>query len=361
MRILSTHRFQSLLLVALLALGSGARAQIVVTRDAVDALLTSSRTTAQFRSDTTATARASLQTLVARTGADQTWDFTPVAFFPGLTLQHTLVTAPQPGSSDPHFADATHIVRTDAPEGDFPTGYGYYRLDADRLVSLGSSGSGPVLRYEPGVVQPLPYTFGTAWASETRVVFDPPAFPGQQTIREESSVVGWGRLVTPGGAAPALMVETRLIQRTSFEVPGAPPAVTVDTTRSVTFLTGGATGALVLLDRLGRAQAATYTVAAGGTASTSPPVRPGLRLSVDGPHPAARGSALDVRFALDRPGRASLAVFDVLGRRVATLAEGERPAGAGVARWATAGLPAGLYVVRLQAGGEAAVRRVVVR
>jgi hypothetical protein len=50
----------------------------------------------------------------------------------------------------------------------------------------------------------------------------------------------------------------------------------------------------------------------------------------------------------------------VLGRRVLTLADGERAAGFHDLRLDVAGLPSGPYLVRVTAGDEAAVVRLVV-
>ena len=65
-----------------------------------------------------------------------------------------------------------------------------------------------------------------------------------------------------------------------------------------------------------------------------------------------------VRFALDAPQRVTLAVFDVLGRRVLTDDLGAQPSGEGTRGLDAASLPAGLYVVRLtgDAGARATTR-----
>lgn len=80
----------------------------------------------------------------------------------------------------------------------------------------------------------------------------------------------------------------------------------------------------------------------------------GLRLGPARPNPA-RGSA-SVAFALPTAGHARLELFDVRGRRVRTLVDGPRPAGAHVARWDgrdESGAPAaaGVYFLRLEAAG----------
>ena len=54
-----------------------------------------------------------------------------------------------------------------------------------------------------------------------------------------------------------------------------------------------------------------------------------------------------------------LAVFDVLGRRVATLVDGVQPAGDHTATWRADGFPSGVYVVTLQAGSATQTQRIV--
>ncbi len=76
------------------------------------------------------------------------------------------------------------------------------------------------------------------------------------------------------------------------------------------------------------------------------------------PNPATGSTTIP--FALDRPGPARLDVFDVLGRRVATLLDGPMGAGPHRAGFETGGLPSGVYVVRLTAGERVAARRLTV-
>lgn len=61
-----------------------------------------------------------------------------------------------------------------------------------------------------------------------------------------------------------------------------------------------------------------------------------------------------LRFTLPRSGTTRLAAYDVRGRLVAVLADGERAAGTHAVTWGAERLPAGAYLVRLEAGGEAA-------
>jgi hypothetical protein len=95
--------------------------------------------------------------------------------------------------------------------------------------------------------------------------------------------------------------------------------------------------------------------AAGVTGEPSPASR---KLAVF-PNPVRTGAAL--RFALSSPAVVTLAVFDVQGRRLATLLSGS-PMNAGdhVVPLSTTGWSAGCYVARLEVGGVASTRKMVV-
>ena len=81
-------------------------------------------------------------------------------------------------------------------------------------------------------------------------------------------------------------------------------------------------------------------------------------LGAVGPNPAA--GDVRVPFRLAAAGDVRLSVVDVLGREVAVLVDGPLAAGPHSATWAAGRAPAGLYVVRLDALGVRAVRRVTV-
>lgn len=81
--------------------------------------------------------------------------------------------------------------------------------------------------------------------------------------------------------------------------------------------------------------------------STEPGAADGrLGLSAPAPNPVA--DAATVAFSLAAPGRATLALYDVLGRRVAVLAEGTFAAERHEVRLDRRGLAAGAYVLRLE-------------
>lgn len=81
------------------------------------------------------------------------------------------------------------------------------------------------------------------------------------------------------------------------------------------------------------------------------------------PNPAR--AAATIKFSLPEASTATLEVYDLSGRRVATLYSGAAAAGEREVVWNLAGndgsaVPPGVYVYRLQAAGQAAARRMVV-
>ncbi len=98
---------------------------------------------------------------------------------------------------------------------------------------------------------------------------------------------------------------------------------------------------------------------ASHTAGTGPPAAPpGLSLGAPAPNPT-RGR-VRVAFTLSRPAWATLAVYDVTGRRVGTLLDGPLAAGPRAVGWDAAGVRAGVYFCRLSAGGADAARALLV-
>lgn len=103
---------------------------------------------------------------------------------------------------------------------------------------------------------------------------------------------------------------------------------------------------------------ATFHVAATSTATEAAGESLPARLDLEAayPNPSSTSDAVTLTIALPEAAIVSLGLYDVLGRRVATLAEGPRPAGRHPVRWdgQSAGggvLGAGLYYAVLDVGG----------
>jgi len=82
-----------------------------------------------------------------------------------------------------------------------------------------------------------------------------------------------------------------------------------------------------------------------------------FRLSPCYPNPF--NSMTVIPFDLPSPEFVNLAVYNVLGQKVATLIDGSMPSGSYRAAWDAAFAPSGTYFVRFQSGGQGAVQEVI--
>jgi hypothetical protein len=122
---------------------------------------------------------------------------------------------------------------------------------------------------------------------------------------------------------------------------------------------GADTPGLAGLGPAARAASSGDTLGAGRVGSKLPPLAPGAASSPlsCGPNPIT--SSARITFTLEAPGAVRLAVYDLAGRRVATLAEGRYDAGEHAVTW-RADVPTGVYIYRLEAGAKVATRKLVV-
>lgn len=84
----------------------------------------------------------------------------------------------------------------------------------------------------------------------------------------------------------------------------------------------------------------------------------GFALEPNVPNPFREETTIPYRLPAEGP--VTLAAYDALGRRVAVLVDAVQPAGAHRTAFDAAGLPGGVYLVRLDAAGLSATRRVLV-
>jgi len=76
-------------------------------------------------------------------------------------------------------------------------------------------------------------------------------------------------------------------------------------------------------------------------------------------YPNPFNATATIEFTLPEKNQVELSVFDILGRKVASLFYGEKPAGKNYARWDASDQASGIYFCRIEACGDKAVRRMV--
>ena len=84
------------------------------------------------------------------------------------------------------------------------------------------------------------------------------------------------------------------------------------------------------------------------------------RVSLSSPSPNPFNAQTRIDYSIPMTGCVNLSVYDISGRKVETLAEGVLNTGYHSATFDASLLPAGLYLVRLEAGGEVLIRKAVI-
>ncbi len=92
--------------------------------------------------------------------------------------------------------------------------------------------------------------------------------------------------------------------------------------------------------------------------SERPPVVSAFSLEQNYPNPF--NPTTTIRFTLARAGFVTLTVFDLQGRRVATLVRGERPIGLHTIQWTAATLSSGVYFYRLQGDNASITKKMAI-
>jgi Secretion system C-terminal sorting domain len=88
------------------------------------------------------------------------------------------------------------------------------------------------------------------------------------------------------------------------------------------------------------------------------PARTPMFLAIPAPNPVTSSSRLD--FAMEEAGPVSIVVYDVAGRRVATLLEGQRPKGWNTVQLDSSQMASGVYFLKMQTSMKAVSRKFVV-
>ena len=84
-----------------------------------------------------------------------------------------------------------------------------------------------------------------------------------------------------------------------------------------------------------------------------------MEFALEQNYPNPFNPATTIEYRTSTAGIATLTVFDILGREVASLVNRVLPAGIHRARLDGSALPSGVYFVRLEAGGKSGTRKIM--
>jgi hypothetical protein len=221
-----------------------------------------------------------------------------------------------------------------------------FRGEPDMLVEYDVSGSTPEVIQGPF---PAPWPYGP----------DSGAAAGLDYCEEASALVAvnhntneavWFTDIWPGYGGPPGDDEPGLVADTSYVLMDteSPGAAAVFSDRGVLYV-AGCIDTMCVLDAY--VDALTLATEDPILASTS------VRLMPLSPNPFAGSASLE--YELMHARHVKLEIFNLAGRRVATLVNAQRQPGRYLVRWDANGLASGVYFCRLSAGPDAAVRKAV--
>ena len=185
------------------------------------------------------------------------------------------------------------------------------------------------------------------------------ALQAQLALNTATITGGNGRFSIVGGFSPLQLAGTGAQLTLHFDSYGATLDSTYDAVLTIT-------GADETLPGATAATSLTVDLSAtpvSGLLGTGPPARTALRFEPARPNPLSHGTTF--AFELPRAQEASLEIYDLSGRRIASLASGEQGAGRHELSWRAvdsqgARVPGGLYFARFTTPGLSRFERVVV-
>src|SRR5690606_19753221 len=196
--------------------------------------------------------------------------------------------------------------------------------------------------------------------TDRRLTFDAWADADLANGAERPVVLGPRTVTLPAGAD----VTRRIRVRVPAGAPAGTSTLTViaggfpDEPRSSARLTVLKEAGAAVAAAPGDAWAADWEAEAGDEAEATPSVAGAGAAALAGVHPNPFEDRATIRFALAEAADVRVEVLDLLGRRVALLADGRADAGLHAVAWDAAGAPAGVYLVRLTAGTAVQTQRV---
>lgn len=305
---------------------------------------------------------------VGTTGGSQTWNFSQTDFPGGLTATSGIVDpAGTPFSSD--FPTANHAFFFNL--GDTAASYAYFNLTNSALFELGSGvsfgGFTSVTVNDPPVLAfPFPATLNTTW-DNTNVTHND---IGGGVVFVDSTVENfvidaWGSITVPFGTFNCLRLRIDEFEFLETTFNGTVLFSDTSTTISYDWIVENH-GLIASVSSKDGETNPNFTMASDvsfrvptvtGIEDEVPRIIEGFELAQNYPNPF--NPSTTITYELPRTTTVDLSVFDISGRKVATLVSGQVAAGEHHITFSAENLPSGIYLYRLKGQGVSLVKRMV--
>ncbi len=304
---------------------------------------------------------------LGQAGENKTWDFR--SFSSGNSLQGTYEFSDTNGSPyEAQFPQANFLMKITSPQFGDGSGlfYSYLNVQPDQLETLGyayDQNGTPVIETDTaGDKVPMPLTFGTTWNTTTVDTVDFGGFG--LTIDEtttKNTIDGWGTLRVPAGDFECLRWRQESTTVTKTVVGGqVVPTLTISditynwiskesfylaTVTSLENETNPNFTTASYVEVLG-----SVTTAVDKKELTNEKQPDSFKLMQNYPNPF--NPETEIRFYLAHADRVALEIFNVQGKKIATLVQESLPAGVHAVPWTARDnqgnpLPSGIYIYTL--------------
>jgi hypothetical protein len=302
-------------------------------------------------------------------GTNKRWDLSGYSFDATPDLRLTHLVFPPPGAPDvgnPAFASANYAIKSESPRS---ISWQYAKVSAAGVEVVGNIDTASI-SLVPGlkIVGPFPVAYGNTWTSISTL--SSPDIPSGITVTmaANGSIDSWGMMTLPGVGGTSLtknVLRLRLLQTTTIKL----GIFTLLEFSSLSYQWLGSPSdgqfyiATASTDSVGGLETLSYytpfnvgpppvSVASGeDVLPESPALLPN--------YPNPFNPTTTVPFSILDDGPVSLTAYNSLGQQVATLVNGNLPAGSYTVTFDGGRLPSGLYVLKLETGGSLSARKIM--
>lgn len=360
--------FSSLLIMCLHFIAfHPANAQISITKSTVESVFQGEyEVTSSISEDS-----ENIKSLYDNNGADQVWDFTTLSYVGNFSMSGTLESSTNlegaPLSDDPHFEQATHVVKAEFITDTLSFSLSSYQIfNENELIMLGTvmieeGETDPdfVNYYRPGDIEyQFPATYGDSWnfEYEDEISFD--GFSQSSDVSVTVEIEGWGKVITEEGESDVLRIKrTETTTMEGFELTSFDVMFVEENGMEVANISGEFNFFGDGVDEESfEASVSSYSAGTSTSEEKIPELVRSLKLDQNYPNPF--NPSTQISYHLKNPGQVTLSVYSLTGQKVQTLVNGEmKQAGSHTLSFDADNLASGVYIYRLHTGNQSFTRK----
>ena len=283
-------------------------------------------------------------------GPGQTWDFSNISL---LNDPVTVVTGdPAFGSGSSNFPGASLVTVVE-------NAYTYVKAEGNSYFTMGVFTQDAIRKYtDMQKLMEYPFSFSSSFADDYKCY----TTLQDGEIRSNGNVTvtadAWGTLVLPSGTySNALRIKTVINNTDSILFGGGFVFGSTNTTYSW-YVSGTKVPVFSIsyfVGDFGDLKSVSYVTQSSTGIEHHSGIADGYTLEQNFPNPFNPSTTID--FSISRQGFTSLKVYDMLGKEVAVLVNGNLGAGAYSATFDAAALPSGVYFYKLETEGFTSVKK----